>query len=96
MKYSIVEGLIDRDGNGEFLLTAKALALIFGVPEAQVHDRVGKSGASQSPGQAFSARLPYIWLQNGRRRIREAFAVIGDEDMASALVYLDRLEGGGS
>lgn len=94
MKYSAVDGLIDRDGNGGFYISPRGLALIFGVSESQVRKAVDKSGGPRSPGEVFSTSLPYIWIQNGRRRIREAFAVVGEEDMGVALAYLDRLEGG--
>ncbi|MET8648542.1 hypothetical protein [Nocardia aurea] len=91
MKFSATpDGLITQDDQGRFLLSCAALAVVFGVSEEQVKAKVGPSG---NPGATVNASMPYLWLQNGRRRIREAFAAIGDEDMADALAYLQRLEG---
>lgn len=81
--------------DGQVLMSPKAVALIFGVSEQQVIDRlyVSRPGGTVD-GELFSADMPMFWVQNGRRRIREAFAAVGREDMAEALSYLARLENG--
>lgn len=85
--------LIARHTDGEVYLTPRAMALICGVSEQQVKDRLG-GAATGAPGEMFSVDVPPLWIKNGRRRIREAFAAVGEENFATALAYLDRLEGG--
>ncbi|MFE3051574.1 hypothetical protein [Nocardia sp. NPDC059239] len=88
------DGFFSQDDNGEFYLSPKALALIFGVSEDQVRE-VGNRYKPQglSDGEIYTAHMPHLWMQNGRRRIREAFAAIGDDDFSEAVAYLARLEG---
>lgn len=91
------EAITSPDGfftklGGEFFLSTGALALMFGVSERQVLDRLD-THSKPTAGSQFSTQFPHLWIQNGRRRVREAFAAIGSDDMASALAYLERLGG---
>lgn len=86
-----IEPLTRTSDDGDILLSARAMALIFGVSESQVLEQIGGTSRDTT---AFKATVPARWLQNGRRRIREAFAAIGEDDLVGAIAYLERLEGG--
>lgn len=79
--------------DGTEVMSARAVSLIYGVPVDQVAARLAAGAGSAADGELFETSVPYLWIQNGRRRVREAAAVIGTEDIRSIVAYLDRLEG---
>lgn len=81
-----------RVRGNELFLSPRAMALIFGVPEQQVRDLSMQAPQIHASPELMSTNVPMFWAQNGRRRIREAFAAIGTEDLIEAVRYLDRLE----
>lgn len=65
----------------EPMLCSNALALMFGVPRADV---------SALPVTNGQARIPREWLQRGRRRTREAAAHTGSAEFDDVLRYWAR------
>lgn len=69
-----------RNIDGEPMLTADALSLLFGVtPEAITKH-------STDPMTVFPAK----WIKAGRRRTREAQAATGKDDILAVLAYWAR------
>jgi hypothetical protein len=64
--------------NGEPMVSADGMALLFGVSVDKVR---GIGGA-----------IPPLWIKAGRRRAREAMAATGRDDMCSALAYWARMD----
>lgn len=62
--------------NGEIMMSPEALALIFGASREQIQLAAG--GYYTIPGEM---------VKNGKRRTREAFAAVGDEDIWKAMEY---------
>jgi hypothetical protein len=74
--------------NGEPMVSADGMALLFGVSVELVRALSAKSTrAGQTP-------MPEAWLKAGRRRAREAMAATGHSDMCSALAYWARRDFG--
>ncbi|MBF6411004.1 hypothetical protein [Nocardia farcinica] len=88
--------LFTQRPDGTEMMSPRAAALIYGVSVEQLTDRITADSAGARDGQSFTTSVPHLWVQNGRRRVREAAAVIGTEDMKEIVAYLDRLEGGAS
>lgn len=64
--------------DGEPMLDAAGMALMFGVTAADVQALKFFNGAS---------RIPDEWVRRGRRRTREAAAHIGSSDFHDVLAY---------
>lgn len=69
------------DISGEPMLCEKTMSLLFGVPVADI---------KALPVIDGSMRIPADWTRRGRRRMQEAFARLGDEDMWDAIEYWAR------
>ncbi|WP_406816191.1 hypothetical protein [Mycobacterium sp. M23085] len=74
--------------NGEPLIDATALSLLFGVGEELV---TALSARDTTNGYTT---FPPEWIRNGRRRAREAFAHTKSNDMVSSLTYWARKDRG--
>lgn len=74
-----------KEVNGEPMLDAASMALMFGVHVADVEALIFLDGA---------ARIPDAWLQQGRRRTREAAAHIGSAEFHDVLAYWARKDHG--
>lgn len=71
--------------DGEPMLDAAGMALMFGVAIEDVHHLPFAGGASP---------IPREWLQRGRRRTREAAAHIGSAEFHDVLAYWARRDHG--
>lgn len=67
--------------DGEPMLSADALSLLFGVPTENI------TKFSKEHSTAAGTVFPHTWLQAGRRRAREAAAATGENDIFTALTY---------
>ncbi len=67
--------------DGEPMLSADALSLLFGVPTEDINK------FSKEHSTAAGTVFPQTWLQAGRRRAREAAAATGENDILSALSF---------
>jgi hypothetical protein len=64
--------------DGEAMLDAQCMALLFGVELADIHALPSVNGATP---------LPKEWIRRGRRRAREAQAHTGSDAMLDGLRY---------
>jgi hypothetical protein len=72
--------------DGEPVLSADALSLMFGVPTELILAHT--AGATHVvPGRVAHASLPEEWLRAGRRRAGEARAATGSSHLVDGLEY---------
>lgn len=72
---------------GEPLIAPAGMALLLGIPAADIRAHAREHGNSPEA-------LPKEWAQQGRRRAAEARAATGDDSMLSALIYFATRDGG--
>lgn len=70
-----------RKIDGEILIDSQAMALLFGVDAELI------SAHSKRKTVTGATKFPSAWIQQGRRRAREAMAHTGSEAMLDSLRY---------
>lgn len=73
--------------DGEPMISAKGMAVLFGLPLDEIHE------ASRRAGTSEQFLIPADWMRRGRLRAKEAQAATGETDMLSGLKYWFNKEG---
>ncbi|OBK82135.1 hypothetical protein A5649_09780 [Mycolicibacter heraklionensis] len=79
---------LTRDIDGDPMLSAAALSLLFGVDEELVNAHSKRSTVNNR------TPMPTAWIRAGRRRTSEAAAATGSRDLLDVLAYWARRDRG--
>lgn len=76
--------------DGEPYFSPLALSLLLGKTEKQL---TSLSTTPSPDGQGTVVNVPKLWMQEGRRRVKEVSAAIGTSDVFAVLEHLEREAG---
>jgi hypothetical protein len=78
--------------DGQLVLSARAVGLLVGVPEAEVDSVMSAQLDGTDKASWTVIDLPEEWMRRGRRRSREAAAALGSSDLLDVLAYYELAE----